>query len=201
VFFKASMTTISSSSAALRGVVLATVLATLGSVSFADQQLLAAQSEIGFVSKQMGVPVEGHFRKFDAQITFDPARPQASRIAFTVDVTSATLGSPESDAELPKAAWFNAAKFSQATFQSSAMRSLGPGKFEVVGKLGIKGSLQDVVVPVALTQAGATTTATGSFLVKRLAFRIGEGEWADTSMVADEVLVKFRLTLTGVGKI
>jgi polyisoprenoid-binding protein YceI len=185
----------------LRGVVLATVLATLGSVSFADQQLLAAQSEIGFVSKQMGVPVEGHFRKFDAQITFDPARPQASRIAFTVDVTSATLGSPESDAELPKAAWFNAAKFSQATFQSSAMRSLGPGKFEVVGKLGIKGSLQDVVVPVALTQAGATTTATGSFLVKRLAFRIGEGEWADTSMVADEVLVKFRLTLTGVGKI
>jgi polyisoprenoid-binding protein YceI len=197
---KASMTTLFSGTGALRSLALALTMATLGTASFADQQLLAAQSEIGFVSKQMGVPVEGHFRKFDAQIAFDPAKPQASRIAFTIDVASATLGSPESDAELPKAAWFNAAKFAQATFQSTAVRSLGPGKFEVAGKLGIKGSVQDVVVPVALTQSGASTTATGSFLIKRLAFRIGEGEWADTSMVADDVQVKFRLTLAGVGK-
>ena len=40
------------------------------------------------------------------------------------------------------------------------------------------------VQPVTLTQAGGNTTAAGSF-VKRLAFKIGENEWADTSMVAD----------------
>ena len=34
-----------------------------------------------------------------------------------------------------------------------------------------------------------------------LAFKIGENEWADTSMVADEVQVRFRLALTGVGKL
>ena len=33
------------------------------------------------------------------------------------------------------------------------------------------------------------------------AFKIGENEWADTSMVADDVQVKFKLALTGVPKI
>jgi len=58
-----------------------------------------------------------------------------------------------------------------------------------------------VTVPVTMTQNGATTMATGSFPIKRLAFKIGENEWADTSMVADDVQVNFKLALTGVGKI
>lgn len=183
--------------------VAAAVAIVLGAVSpwaQAQQKLLSAQSEIGFVSKQMGVPVEGRFKKFDAQIAFDPAKPDTSKIAFTVDIGSATLGVPETDAELPKASWFNTAKFPQATFQSSSVKGLGAGKFEVSGKLSIKGNVRDVVVPVALTQSGTATLATGSFAIKRLAFRIGENEWSDTSMVADDVQVKFKLALTGVGK-
>ena len=34
----------------------------------------------------------------------------------------------------------------------------------------------------------------GALPIKRLAFNIGDGEWKDTSMVADEVLIKFRVT-------
>ena len=56
----------------------------------------------------------------------------------------------------------------------------------------------DVVVPVTLARQGAQTVATGAFPIRRLQFRIGENEWADTAMVADEVQVKFRLVLTGV---
>lgn len=167
----------------------------------ADQKLVPAQSEIVFVSKQMGVPVEGRFKKFDAQLSFDPAKPETSKIAMTVDVASATLGVPESDAELPKAPWFNTAKFPQATFQSTSAKGLGGGKFEISGKLSIKGHAQDVVVPVTLTQNGATTLATGVLPIKRLVFKIGEGEWSDTGMVADDVQVKFKFALTGVGKL
>jgi hypothetical protein len=173
----------------------------LPQLALAEQKLLPAQSEISFVSKQMGVPVEGKFKKFEAQISFDAAKPETSKIAFTIDTGSATLGSPETDAELPKAPWFAVAKFPQATFQSGAVKGLGGGKFEVAGKLAIKGNVRDVVVPVALVQAGAVTTASGSFTIKRLAFKIGENEWADTSMVADDVQVKFKLALSGVGKL
>lgn len=167
----------------------------------AQQQLLSGQSEIVFVSKQMGVPVEGRFKKFEAQISFDPAKPATSKMAFTIDIASATLGAAESDAELPKAVWFNTSRFPQATFQSSTVKGLGGGKFEVSGKLSIKGAVSDVVVPVALTQSGAQTSATGAFTLKRLAFKLGEKEWADTSMVADDVQVKFRLALSGVAKL
>ena len=176
-------------------------LAALAAVpALAQQKLVPAQSEIVFVSKQMGVPVEGRFKKFDAQIAFDPAKPATSKIAFTVDTGSASLGVPETDAELPKPLWFGVAKFPQATFQSTTVKGLGGGKFEVAGKLTIKGNSQDVLVPLQLTQAGGATTASGSFMIKRLVFKIGEGEWSDTSMVADDVQVKFKLALTGVGK-
>jgi polyisoprenoid-binding protein YceI len=177
------------------------LLTTLGaSAAQADQKLLPAQSEITFVSKQMGVPVEGRFKKFDAQIAFDPAKPQTGKIAFIIDIASITLGSPEPDAELPKAPWFNTVKFPQATFQSSSIKSLGAGKFEVLGKLSIKGNTQETLIPVTLVQAGQNTTASGALSIKRLAYKIGENEWADTSMVADDVQVKFKLALSGVGK-
>ncbi|MFT3779460.1 MAG: YceI family protein [Ottowia sp.] len=167
----------------------------------AQQALVPAESSIGFVSRQMGVPVEGHFRKFAAQVAFDPARPEAATINLTVDTGSATLGVKETDAELPKPLWFNVPKFPQATFQSRSVKALGGGRFEVAGQLAIKGTAQSVTVPVQLTQAGGKTTASGQFALKRLAYKIGEEEWADTSMVADDVQVKFRLVLTGVGKI
>ena len=167
----------------------------------AQQQLVPAQSSIEFTAKQMGVPMQGQFKKFDAQVAFDPAKPATSRIRFTVDTGSATMGARETDAELPKPVWFNVAQFPQATFESSAIKALGGGKFDVAGKLTIKGASVQVTVPVALAQSGATTTATGVLPIKRLAFKIGDGEWADTSMVADEVQVKFKLALTGVGKL
>jgi polyisoprenoid-binding protein YceI len=114
---------------------------------------------------------------------------------------SATLGSAEMDSELPKVPWFNAPKFPQATFTSTAFKALGGGKYEVAGKLSIKGQAQDVTVPLTMTQTGPTTVATGVLPIKRLAFKIGEGDWADTSMVADDVQVKFKLSLTGVDKL
>ena len=167
----------------------------------AQQKLVPAQSEVQFTARQMGVPLEGHFKKFDAQVSFDPAKLATSKIVFTVDTGSATMGSRETDAELPKATWFNVPQFPQATFQSSAIKALGAGKFEVTGKLSIKGMARDVVVPVTLVQNGATTMATGALPLKRLAFKIGENEWADTSMVADDVQGEFKLALTGVGKV
>jgi polyisoprenoid-binding protein YceI len=162
-------------------------------------KLVAAQSEVAFVTKQMGVPVDGKFKKFDAQINLDPKKPEAGSVAFTIDTGSATLGVPESDAEMPKASWFNVAKFPQASFKSSAIKGLGNGKFEVAGKLDIKGNARDVVVPVQIVQLGSNSTATGSFVIKRLDFKIGEAEWADTTVVANDVTVKFKLVLAGLG--
>lgn len=162
------------------------------------QQLLPAGSEIAFTSRQMGVPVDGRFKSYTAQLAFDPKQPAAAKIAFTIDLASVSLGSAETESEIAKADWFDTKRFPQASFQSTAVKATGAGRYEVAGTLKIKGASQSVLVPVTLAQTGATTTATGTFAIRRLDFRIGDGDWKDTSMVADEVQVRFRLALTGV---
>jgi polyisoprenoid-binding protein YceI len=162
-------------------------------------KLVPGQGQIAFVTKQMGVPVEGTFKRFDAQIAFDPRKPEGGSVALEIDVGSATLGIPQTDAELPKPAWFDTARFPKANFQSSAIKGLGGGRFEVAGKLTIKGNARYVTVPVEISQSSGQSTATGSFTIQRLAFKIGDGEWTDTSMVGDDVQVRFKLVLSGLG--
>ena len=175
--------------------------ALLGTAAMAQQALLPAQSSIEFTAKQLGVPVKGHFKQFAAQVQFDTTKPETSKIHFDIDTGSATMGSKETDSNLFSADWFNIAKFPKATFDSTAIKALGGGKYQVDGTLTIKGNTQKVSVPVQLTQSGAATTATGSLPIQRLPFKVGDGDWADTSMVADEVTVQFKLALTGVGKL
>jgi polyisoprenoid-binding protein YceI len=171
---------------------------TLSFAATAQQKLVPAQSEISFTSKQMGVPVDGKFNKFDAQLAFDPKRPDASKVSFTVDLTSVNIGNADTEKELRNPGWFDSAKVPAATFTSSGIKALGAGKFEIAGKLSIKNLTQNVLVPVTLTQKDGTTRADGSFTLKRLDFKIGDGEWNDVSLVANEVIVKIKLALTGI---
>jgi polyisoprenoid-binding protein YceI len=147
------------------------------------------------------VALNGRFKRFTVQSNFSPKSPQSSQIGFTIDLGSVAINA-ETDGELAKPDWFNTGKFPQATFQSTAIKALGGGRFEAAGKLAIKGIARDLVVPFQLAQAGgnppATSTATGGFTLKRLDFKVGDGDWADTSVVANEVQVKFKLVLQGV---
>ena len=121
-------------------------------------------------------------------------------MALTIDTGSATMGVKENDVELPKADWFNVAKFPKASFQSTAIKSLGGDKYDVSGKLTIKGASQNVHMPVTIAKAGANLVASGVLPIKRTAFKVGDGDWADTSMVADEVAISFKVTVSGVSK-
>jgi polyisoprenoid-binding protein YceI len=160
-------------------------------------QLVPAGSEIVFTTRQLGVPVEGKFQRFTAQIALDPKKPETGSVAFAIDTTSARFGSAELDAEVPKAIWLDTKRFPAASFASRSVKAAGPGRFEVAGSLTIKGQARDIVVPVTVTQAGSTSTANGSFTIKRLDFKVGEGEWTDTSMLGNDVAVRFKLQLTG----
>jgi polyisoprenoid-binding protein YceI len=77
---------------------------------------------------------------------------------------------------------------------SSAIASAGgANQFKVTGKLTIKGKSQNVTVPVTVTQQGASPTFDGSLPIKRTQYDIGTGEWKDTSVVADDVVIKFHI--------
>ncbi|RMX05056.1 YceI family protein [Corticibacter populi] len=176
-------------------------LLVFGPVAWSQQALVAPQSEIKFTFKQLGVPVSGHFKSFEADVQLDPADLAASSVKLDVDTGSATIGDAQTDAELVKQPWFDTAQFPKASFVSSSIKPLQDGQYEADGTLTIKGVSSAVKVPVTLEQTGDVTVASGRLPIQRLGYKIGDGDWSDTSVVADEVQVQFKFTLTGVGKL
>jgi polyisoprenoid-binding protein YceI len=155
----------------------------------------ADKSQVAFVSKQMGVPVDGRFGKFAASIAFDPAKPEASRAQIDIDVASIDAGSAEANDEVKGKGWFDSRQFPSARFVSTGLRALGGGRYEAKGQMTIKGRTRDVVVPFGYRQDGANAVLEGAIPIQRLQYGIGEGVWSDTATVADEVQVKFRFTV------
>lgn len=163
----------------------------------AAQNVDTAASELVFVTKQMGVPVEGRFQRWAAQVALDPRKPESGQVGLKIQTDSVAFAAPEVTAEAQRPVWLDTAKFPQAEFRSTTIRAAGGGQYEMRGRLTLKGQTHDVTVPVSLAQNGTSGTASGSFTLKRNEYRIGEGEWTDASLVAHEVQVRFRLALSG----
>lgn len=159
-------------------------------------QVQPDKSAINFTYKQMGVAVDGKFKKFASQLNFDPAKPTAAKATFDIELASVDTGAPEGDQEVAGKPWFNTKAFPTARFVSGTVKPLGGNKYEVAGQLSIKGKTQDVVVPATFTAQGNTGVFDGSFTIRRADFSIGEGSWAKFDIVANDVLIKFRITAT-----
>ena len=160
------------------------------------QGVLVDRSEIAFTMKQMGVKFDGRFRKWKADVVFKPQQLAASKAVFDVDLASIDLASAESESEAQGKLWFDSARFPVAHFASTAIRGLGGGRYEIAGKLSIKGITRDCAVPITVkNDAAGNSVAEGSFAIRRLDYRIGEGEWADTGTVDNDVFVRVRLVL------
>jgi polyisoprenoid-binding protein YceI len=154
------------------------------------------KSEIAFTVTQMGVGVSGGFRRFSATVILDPAKLETSSAEVEVDIGSITTGEPEADAEAVKKPWLDAVGFPKATFKSSSVRALGGERYEAKGTLSIKGKARELTVPFTLkNQPDGTSVVSGQFGIRRTDFGVGGGEWNEGELVANEVPVRFRLTL------
>lgn len=171
----------------------------ISTVCAAPLKIDAAQSTVGAVFKQLNVPVEARFKKFTAHIDFDGTQPENAKASVDIDIRSFDLGEAEYNKEVLKKEWFNAAQFPKASFIASSIKpNVNAGasagtKYDVVGKLTIKGKSVDVRFPLTIKKVGNAQVFDGTLPIKRLAFNIGEGEWTDTGMVADEVTIKIHV--------
>lgn len=151
----------------------------------------AGKSRLTATFTQMNVPVDGTFKTFSGQITYDAANVGASSAEVTVDTGSFDLGDEEYNAEVRKKEWFDAGAFKSATFKSTAIRPLGADKFEAEGTLTLKGKSQPVKATVTVKAEGSSQRFDGQLSVSRAAYAIGTAEWND--VLADAVIVKFSI--------
>ena len=160
-------------------------------IDYSDVQ--ADKSALTFTSRQMGVPVQGRFPKFISRIAFDPAKPDAARVEMSIDLASTDAGSKDANDEVVGKQWFNVKMFPAASFTSSAVKALGAGRYEVTGPLTIKGKAVPITAVFSFKVEGANGIFDGGFSLKRIDYAIGEGPWADSSTVANEVQINFHV--------
>lgn len=172
---------------------LAALLTAVSAQAAEYSQLNPAQSAIQFSYQQMGVKMDGKFRKFTGQLNFDPAKPASAKAVFDVELASIDAGSSDANQEVAGKAWFNSKAFPTARFVSTAVKPLGGNRYEVAGQLSIKGQTRDVLVPATFTAQGNAGVFDGVFTLRRGDFSIGEGAWAKFDIVANDVQVRVRL--------
>lgn len=152
-----------------------------------------AASRVDFTYTQMGVGMDGSFGQFDARIRFDPARPDTASATLEIQLASIDTGSTEANEDVKGKVWFDTARHPVARFEAGQFRALGGQRYEATGQLTIKGRTKAVTAPFTLTPQDKSAAVEGAFTIKRSDFAIGEGEWADYAIVADEIRVSFRL--------
>lgn len=178
----------------MKNLAIALLLALPFTVSAVEyKQVQTDKSSINFAYKQMGVAMDGKFKKFTAQLVFDPAKPSTAQASFDVELASVDTGTSEADDELAGKSWFNTKAFPVARFASNSVKALGGNRYEVAGKLSIKGKTQDVIVPATFTAQGNSGSFDGSFIIRRGDFAIGEGAWAAFDIVANDIQIKFHI--------
>ena len=172
---------------------LALSAAALGSVHAATfQAVVPEKSSVTFSYKQMGVAMDGKFKKFSAQIHLDPAKADKATGRLDIELASIDTGSSEADQEVVGKAWFNVAAHPKASYVLQSLKATAPGQYEATGQLTIKGQTRELRTPLKLN---APSTLVGSFVLKRADFGIGEGMWAKFDVVANEITVHFNLNL------
>jgi polyisoprenoid-binding protein YceI len=172
---------------------LTSLLASAPALAVEFNSMQADRSTLRFTVKQMGVPVDGSFRTFSAQIAFDPSRPEAARADIEIKLSSVDAGSSEANEEVIGKQWFNVKTYPTARFVGTGIKPLGGNRYELAGKLTIKGKTQDALAPFTFKQEGSQGIFEGSFVIKRADFAIGEGPWADFATVANEIPIRFHI--------
>ncbi len=171
------------------------VMAVLGVQSAQASPIDIAKSTVTATGKQMGVPVTGKFKKMSGDVVFSPTQLATAKAKIDIEVGSYDMGMADYNQNIVGADWFNAAKFPKASFVSTGIKAAATNSYVVSGQFSLKGKTQNVSFPVTLKTEGADQVFDGALTVKRNAFGVGSGDWADTSVVADDVTIKFHIVV------
>lgn len=153
------------------------------------------QSKISFIGTQAGAEFEGVFKKFTADIKFDPKDLGASRFDVKIDVNSVDTQDGERDDTLKTADLFDVKRYPGSTYVADKFTAKGGNKYAATGKLTIRNITRDVPIDFTFEEKDGSAWLKGTTRIKRVDFGVGQGEWKDTSTVANDVKINFALLL------
>jgi Uncharacterized conserved protein len=151
------------------------------------------RSRLGFSGTQGGNPFEGEFKRFDADIHFDPATLATSRVVVDIDMGSVETGNPERDAAVRDRDWFAVGQFPRSRFETSRIDGLGDERYQAAATLTMRDVTKVTTLPFTLTIDGDEAHAKGELKIVRTDWGIGQGQWAAGDTVGRDVVIRFDL--------
>lgn len=150
-------------------------------------------STLTFTTAWSGAPVEGRFDRWKADILFGPKALDRSRVTVTIDMASAKTGDPQRDASLPAPDWFDSANHPSAVFTASRFTESGEGRYVAHGTLTLRGVTKPLALPFQLKIEGPKATVSARASLDRIAFGVGQGEFAATDQIPAKVGLRVQL--------
>lgn len=148
----------------------------------------APGSALTFAGKYQGEVFTGKFPGFATKFSFDPARLASAKLDVTIPLATATTGNDDYDESMRGDDFFASGKFPQAHYTATEFRALGGNRYAADGTLSLHGVSKPVTLEFTWTP-GAKPVLAGKATVSRLAFGVGGGDWADTSLIPDAIAV------------
>jgi polyisoprenoid-binding protein YceI len=106
-----------------------------------------AHSRVTFTVTKWGFSeVEGRFFDFGGTIGFDEGHPESAHVDWRVRIASVETGAPNRDRALQGGEYFDAARFPEMRFVSERVRPIGNARFEVSGRMTIRGTTRPLTV-------------------------------------------------------
>lgn len=160
-------------------------------------KIVPAESTLTFAATQNGAPVTGAFKKFSGEINFDLQHLDECKVKIVVDMNSLSTTYGDLTTTLESPDWFNNKLFPQAVFSADQFTKTGDKQYEAKGTLTIRDKSIPVTLAFTAEQPTADTAVVkGSTTLQRTAFGVGQGEWASTREVKDDVKVNFEVHAT-----
>ncbi len=131
------------------GMTLAAGAAPTGAAWAADYRIDPTHASIIFrVGHWHFSKVQGQFRRIRGRFTFDPRKPQASKVYVEVDTRSFDTNHKARDAHMRGPEFFNTIKFPRAIFRSTRIRRTGKRTGLLTGNLTLLGVTRPVTLRV-----------------------------------------------------
>jgi len=173
---------------------LGVALISLGVASEAAEWVLETGSQVTFEYTYGTDPYEGRFTNVQANFDIDPARPTSCKFDVTINIENIDVDSPEVLDYLLDYELFDVDTWPTATFSAKSCRLTGVNTFESDGTLTIRDQTNPITFPFELNvetcDGQVCFHMTSEVDILRLEFGVGQGYWANTAEVPNEVKVK-----------
>ena len=164
---------------------LSVILLFLVNCAIAQVKYTVTKSAVTFTIKNLGINTGGSISGVQANILFDPNKPESGSIEATADATSINTDNDMRDEHLKSDAYFDVTKYPRITIKSISLKHKSGNNYTGQFNVTIKDKTLPLEIPFTYIENNNTASFKGTLKLKRTAFGVG----SNSMVMSDDVTI------------